>query len=80
MSTLSSPAPLTPLAPAEIAASVEVSAAWLALKSAAEALHPLQAADGSIPDAAHHAAFPPRHVVKSLSRVEFTRILRKSHT
>ena len=56
MSTLSSPAPLTPLAPAEIAASVEVSAAWLALKSAAEALHPLQAADGSIPDAAHHAA------------------------
>ena len=46
MSTLSSPAPLTPLAPAEIAASVEVSAAWLALKSAAEALHPLQAADG----------------------------------
>jgi hypothetical protein len=56
MSTLSSPAPLTPLAPAEIAASVEASSAWHELKTAAEALHPLQIADGSIPDAAHHAA------------------------
>ena len=53
MSTLSSPAPL---APAEPAGSIETSPAWLELKAAAEALHPLQSADGSIPDAAHHAA------------------------
>ena len=41
MSTLSSPAPLTPLAPAETADSVEASPAWRQLKAAAEALHPL---------------------------------------
>jgi len=33
---------------------VATSPAWLALKHAATALHPLQAADGSLPDPAHH--------------------------
>lgn len=33
----------------------ETTPAWLALKAAATALQPLQAQDGSIPDAAHHA-------------------------
>ena len=56
MSTLSSPAPLTPFAPAEISASVETSPAWLRLRAAAEALQPLQVTDGSIPDAADHPA------------------------
>ncbi|QKJ18437.1 DUF6421 family protein [Microbacterium hominis] len=37
-------------------AAVEHSAAWLRLKAAATALQPLQIKDGSIPDAAHHAA------------------------
>ncbi|GAA1946123.1 DUF6421 family protein [Microbacterium aquimaris] len=35
-------------------AAVATSPAWLALKHAATALHPLQAADGSLPDPAHH--------------------------
>ncbi|RJS45786.1 DUF6421 family protein [Nocardioides cavernaquae] len=34
---------------------VESSAAWLSLKAAATALQPLQAQDGSVPDAADHA-------------------------
>lgn len=38
------------------AGGVEDSAAWLSLKAAATALQPLQASDGSIPDAAHHPA------------------------
>ena len=38
------------------AAGVEDSPAWLSLKAAATALQPLQASDGSIPDAAHHPA------------------------
>ncbi|WP_434970725.1 DUF6421 family protein [Microbacterium sp. bgisy207] len=54
MSTLSSPAPLAPTAATSTAASAETTPAWRSLKAAAEALHPLQAADGSIPDAAHH--------------------------
>ena len=38
------------------AAGVESTAAWLALKAAATALQGLQVRDGSVPDAAHHAA------------------------
>ncbi|MEV8134386.1 DUF6421 family protein [Microbacterium aurantiacum] len=38
------------------AAGVEDSPAWLSLKAAATALQPLQASDGSIPDAAHQPA------------------------
>jgi hypothetical protein len=38
-----------------LAQGVETCAAWLSLKAAATALQPLQAQDGSIPDAADHA-------------------------
>ncbi len=38
------------------AAGVETTAAWLGLKAAATALQQLQVQDGSVPDAAHHAA------------------------
>jgi hypothetical protein len=42
-------------AAAGVAEGVESSTAWLALKAAATALHPLQAKDGSVPDPADHA-------------------------
>ena len=38
------------------AAGVEFDPAWIALRDAAASLHPLQARDGSVPDAADHPA------------------------
>ncbi len=48
---------------------VEDSAAWLDLKAAATALQSMQIKDGSIPDAAHHAA-AREHVAAIIASIE----------
>ena len=60
----------TPLAAAGPAAEpVEASSAWLSLKAAATAMQSLQAQDGSIPDAAAHAAARD-HVIAIITAIE----------
>ena len=61
------PAPVSE--PAPVAEPVEASAAWLSLKAAAIAMQALQAQDGSVPDAAHHAAAHD-HVTAMIAAIE----------